>query len=55
MIGRIPRWFLMVGIVTATFGCDNVSWGGMSLSLEGPPKGLVGRIGSPDARRSPKI
>ncbi len=38
MIGRIPRWFLMVGIVTATFGCDNVSWGGMSLSLEGPPR-----------------
>ena len=37
MIGRIPRWFLMVGIVTAAFGCDNVSWGGMSLSLEGPP------------------
>lgn len=38
MIERIPRWFLMVGIVTAAFGCDNVSWGGMSLSLEGPPR-----------------
>ena len=37
MIGRIPRWFLLVGIVTTTFGCDNVSWGGISLSLEGPP------------------
>ncbi len=37
MIGRIPRWFLMVGIVTAVSGCDNVSWGGMSVSLQGPP------------------
>jgi len=37
MIGRIPRWFLIVGIVTAVFGCDNVSWGGMDLRLEGPP------------------
>lgn len=37
MIGRIPRWFLIVGIVTAASGCDNVSWGGMSLSLEPPP------------------
>ncbi|MGD2120933.1 MAG: hypothetical protein PVJ76_04275 [Gemmatimonadota bacterium] len=26
----------MVGIVTAVFGCDNVSFGGMSLTLEGP-------------------
>ena len=38
MIKRLPRWLLMVGIVTATFGCDNVSFGGMSLSLEGPPR-----------------
>jgi len=37
MIERIPRWLLIVGIVTVTIGCDNVSWGGMSLSLEGPP------------------
>jgi hypothetical protein len=37
MIGRIPHWLLIVGIVTATNGCDNVSWGGMSLRLEGPP------------------
>jgi len=37
MIRRIPHWLLMVGIVTAAMGCDNVSWGGMSLSLEGPP------------------
>lgn len=27
----------MVGIITAAFGCDNVSWGGMELRLEGPP------------------
>lgn len=37
MIGRIPHWLLIVGIVTAAMGCDNVSWGGMSLRLEGPP------------------
>ncbi len=37
MIGRIPHWLLIVGIVTAAIGCDNVSWGGMSLRLEGPP------------------
>ena len=37
MNGRIPHWILMVGIVTAAYGCDNVSWGGMSLRLEGPP------------------
>lgn len=37
MIGRIPRRLLIVGILTAAIGCDNVSWGGMSLSLEGPP------------------
>ena len=37
MIGRIPRWFLIVGIVTAASGCDNVSFGGMSVSLQPPP------------------
>ena len=37
MIGRIPRWLFVVGIVIATSGCDNVSWGGMSVRLEGPP------------------
>ena len=37
MIGRIPHWLLIVGIVTTAIGCDNVSWGGMSLGLEGPP------------------
>ena len=41
MIGRIPHWFLIVGIVTIAFGCDNVSWGGMDLSLEGPPGDTV--------------
>ena len=38
MIKRVPRWFGMVGIVTAGFGCDNVSFGGMSVRLEGPPR-----------------
>lgn len=36
MIGRIPRWLLVVGIVIVASGCDNVSWGGIELSLEGP-------------------
>ncbi|NNM05156.1 MAG: hypothetical protein HKO65_08650 [Gemmatimonadetes bacterium] len=35
---RLPHWLGMVGIVTAAFGCDNVSFGGMSVSLEGPPR-----------------
>ncbi len=39
MIGRIPRWFLTVGIVTATLGCDNVSWGGIRVAVEAPPPG----------------
>jgi len=37
MIDRIPHWLLIVGIVTAAFGCDNVSWGGIDIRLEGPP------------------
>lgn len=37
MIGRTPRWFLALGIVTATLGCDNVSWGGVKVRLQGPP------------------
>ncbi len=37
MTKRVPRWLPMVGIVTAAFGCDNVSFGGMSVTLEGPP------------------
>ena len=36
MIGRVPRCFLVVGIVTAASACDNVSWGGFELSLQGP-------------------
>jgi len=36
MIGRIPRWLLVVGIVIVASGCDNVSWGGVEISLEGP-------------------
>jgi hypothetical protein len=36
MIGRIPRWPFLVGIVIAASGCDNVSWGGVDIRLEGP-------------------
>ena len=36
MIGRVPRCLLVVGIVTAASACDNVSWGGFDLSLQGP-------------------
>lgn len=38
MIKNSSRWLLMIGIVTATFGCDNVSFGGMSVTLQGPPR-----------------
>ena len=47
MIGRIPHWLLLAGIVTAGIGCDNVSWGGMSLSLEGPPTDTLPPPGTP--------
>jgi len=36
MIGRVPRWPLLVGIVIAASACDNVSWGGMEMGLRGP-------------------
>lgn len=36
MIRRVPRWFLVVGIVSAASACDNVSFGGFDLSLQGP-------------------
>jgi len=36
MIGRVPRWLFVVGIVIVASGCDNVSWGGFDLTLEGP-------------------
>lgn len=50
MIERTPRWLLIVGIVTAAIGCDNVSWGGMSFSLEGPPAdSLASPEGGPDS------
>jgi hypothetical protein len=32
---------MTVGIVTVALGCDNVSFGGMSISLEGPPRDSV--------------
>ena len=57
MIGRIPRWFLIVGIVTAPLGCDNVSWGGMSVSLQGPPGDSTGNpsAGGPGEEAPPRI
>lgn len=36
MIERVPHWPFLVGIVMAASGCDNVSWGGVDLRLEGP-------------------
>jgi len=36
MIGRVPQLILVVGIVTAASACDNVSWGGFDLRLQGP-------------------
>lgn len=33
MIGRVPRWFLLVGIVIAPSACDNVSWGGFEIGF----------------------
>jgi len=36
MIGRVPRRVLMVGIVIAASACDNVSWGGVEMGLQGP-------------------
>jgi hypothetical protein len=36
MIGRVPHLPFLVGIVIAASGCDNVSWGGIDLRLEGP-------------------
>jgi hypothetical protein len=45
MIGRTPRWFVAVGIVTMAFGCDNVSWGGVRVRLEGPPVDTTAALG----------
>jgi len=36
MTRRVPRWLLVVGIVSFVSGCDNVSFGGFDLSLQGP-------------------
>lgn len=33
MIGRVPHWVLLVGIVIVASACDNVSWGGMEVGL----------------------
>ena len=49
MIGRVPRCFLLVGIVTAASACDNVSWGGIDVSLQGPSTDTV-----PEAAETPE-
>jgi hypothetical protein len=36
MIGSVPRWLLLVGIVITASACDNVSWGGMEVGLQRP-------------------
>ncbi len=36
MFGRVTRWLMFAGIVTAPTGCDNVSWGGFEMGLRGP-------------------
>jgi hypothetical protein len=37
MTTRVPRWFLIGWIVSLSSGCDNVSFGGIRMSLQGPP------------------
>ncbi|MFC1660615.1 hypothetical protein ACFL3S_03980 [Gemmatimonadota bacterium] len=37
MIARVPRWSLIVWILILGSGCDNVSWGGFHVGLQGPP------------------
>jgi hypothetical protein len=49
MTGRIPRILLTVGIVTAPMGCDNVSWGGLSVRLEAPSADTVGALDDSDS------
>lgn len=34
----VPRWFLIGWIVSVAPGCDNVSFGGFQMSLQGPPR-----------------
>ena len=55
MIGRIHRWFLLVGIVTAPIACDNVSWGGMSIRLESPPTDTVEGVGEVEGEGPERI
>jgi len=42
MIGSVPRWLLLVGIVIAASGCDNVSWGGVEMGLQRPSVDTLG-------------
>jgi len=32
------RWLLLAGILTALPGCDNVTWGGTEVHMQGPPE-----------------
>jgi hypothetical protein len=49
------RWLLLAVILTGTSGCDNVSWGGIDMRLEGPaeasaiaPVDVADEAASPD-------
>ena len=42
MLGRVPLWPLVVGIVMVATGCDNVSWGGLDVSLRPPSSDTAG-------------
>ncbi len=54
MIGRIPRWLLTVGIVTTASACDNVSWGGVQVGLQGPSvDSLPAAAEGPEAGEAP--
>jgi hypothetical protein len=53
MIGRVPRWFLLVGIVISATACDNVSWGGMEVGLQGPAADSVAPAAEPVEANEP--
>lgn len=56
MIGRVPHWSLLVGIVIAASACDNVSWGGVEWAIRAPaadsaaPTPDSGRAAEPEPR-----
>ena len=45
MIGRVLRYFLVAGILTAASACDNVSWGGFDMYLRGPGEDTLAATG----------